>query len=1191
MKDRLEEIATAAGRRPGARPARRRCRSRPTRLDASGPVRPYELEVAVERLCLDSTSLPQHPRALRRRPRRGWPRGSSRSSPTRGKMHNPETDSGGILLGTVAAVGERLRIAAGGRRRAIVDPRLADADAAAARRGHRARPRLAPGRGRAAPPTSSSARAWARAARRPPARRPRSSSSTSAPRPRRRATWRRADGTVCVLGAGHAGKLALAARPRRDGRRHARRGRRRRRPRSSAVAELGLCDIGVAADLRDPLAALEALRAAGVAAGRPDGRRRQRDRLRAGGDPAHRRRRDGPLLLDGDELLSAPRWPPTGSAPSARMLDRQRLRARPRRLRARPRARARAPLREALGPRSEEPGVSGDGHEHAVQMRWRDLDGLGHVNHTVVLTYLEEGRDAFLRGARDQPRRVRRRPLLGRASTARSTRRSGRSRSSARSRELGTLERDDQRADPRRRRRGRRRGRVRARPLGSRARAARGRSPTTERAALAGSGEEAADERLEQRPGRRHLRHHRRRRLPREQPEHPVHDRGDRRLGDRGGGGRRDDRPPARARGRRHAERPPGAVRRRDRPHPRRLRRADDGLDRRRQRHDDRGADHRPRGEAGHLRGRVGLDELRRRDLHHPAAGGPRDRRAGDRARASRSRSRPSTSATSSAPCAGSRRGSSRPPMRINLVFGVPGRDRRLARGARRDAPPAAARDVLDRDLHRPPPPADARRWRCCTGAPGIRTGLEDVAYISKGVLAPSNAALVEMAVGLARHARPRGRDPGAGEGAAGAWLSEAIAASSAGSRRPRAAARPETREAIDRAAVELFARLGYHATSMRAIAAAAQVQPAAIYHWYPSKEAILVQLQDDFMERLTEQRRGRDGAPASAPRCGSPRRSASTSSSTASTGRRRSSPTARSGRSTDGPRAALIAKRDDYQEMLRRADPRRHPRRLAARVRRARRDLRDPAAVHGGRALVRPGGAARRSSRSPSSTSSSCSARCGAPELIAEAIATSRAPEAVARDDRERSSRRRCPRRRRSPSSRRRARRRPARRPSRRSPTSRRAATRSSSAPTTARSTATSPAPTRSAPPTCSGRCREPGHRHGPRALRAATGRARLHDLIDWDAVGEPAHRLRLQRHHRAAPGARRPRRLGHLLRPQLPALHAQEGRADQGDRGVVPPRLPARAARPRVRGPGGPLRAHGRRGGRRGRRWSAAA
>jgi acyl-CoA thioester hydrolase len=30
-------------------------------------------------------------------------------------------------------------------------------------------------------------------------------------------------------------------------------------------------------------------------------------------------------------------------------------------------------------------------------MRWRDIDGLGHVNHTVALTYLEEGRDAFLK--------------------------------------------------------------------------------------------------------------------------------------------------------------------------------------------------------------------------------------------------------------------------------------------------------------------------------------------------------------------------------------------------------------------------------------------------------------------------------------------------------------------------------------------------------------------------------------------------------------------------------------------------------------------------------------------------------------------------------------------------------------------------------------------------------------------------
>jgi acyl-CoA thioester hydrolase len=33
--------------------------------------------------------------------------------------------------------------------------------------------------------------------------------------------------------------------------------------------------------------------------------------------------------------------------------------------------------------------------EHPVEVRWRDTDALGHVNHAVFLTYLEEGRDAF----------------------------------------------------------------------------------------------------------------------------------------------------------------------------------------------------------------------------------------------------------------------------------------------------------------------------------------------------------------------------------------------------------------------------------------------------------------------------------------------------------------------------------------------------------------------------------------------------------------------------------------------------------------------------------------------------------------------------------------------------------------------------------------------------------------------------
>ena len=33
--------------------------------------------------------------------------------------------------------------------------------------------------------------------------------------------------------------------------------------------------------------------------------------------------------------------------------------------------------------------------ERLIDVRWRDTDALGHVNHAVFLTYLEEGRDSF----------------------------------------------------------------------------------------------------------------------------------------------------------------------------------------------------------------------------------------------------------------------------------------------------------------------------------------------------------------------------------------------------------------------------------------------------------------------------------------------------------------------------------------------------------------------------------------------------------------------------------------------------------------------------------------------------------------------------------------------------------------------------------------------------------------------------
>jgi L-erythro-3,5-diaminohexanoate dehydrogenase len=78
------------------------------RLDATLPMQPYEIELDVDTLCVDSTSFRQLVE-------------SNHDDPVtigeaiqaivarRGKMHNPVTGSGGILTGTVRAVGERFR--------------------------------------------------------------------------------------------------------------------------------------------------------------------------------------------------------------------------------------------------------------------------------------------------------------------------------------------------------------------------------------------------------------------------------------------------------------------------------------------------------------------------------------------------------------------------------------------------------------------------------------------------------------------------------------------------------------------------------------------------------------------------------------------------------------------------------------------------------------------------------------------------------------------------------------------------------------------------------------------------------------------------------------------------------------------------------------------------------------------------
>ncbi len=227
------------------------------RLDSSAPVREYEVEIGVERLCLDSTS---H-RDLRERGG-GDPKRMGELIAAvvaeRGKMHNPETDSGGILLGTVRAVGDAIaNPPAPGIRVAslasltLIPLRLDSVD------------RVDPD----SPQVDVTGTAylfdrtgWASMPDDIPAERALELFDVCAAASQVRELAPGAN-TICVLGAGHAGKLSLAA-------------ARDVAPAATLVCvdidddaletAAPLCDITVAADLRDPLAALEAVRDAGA---------------------------------------------------------------------------------------------------------------------------------------------------------------------------------------------------------------------------------------------------------------------------------------------------------------------------------------------------------------------------------------------------------------------------------------------------------------------------------------------------------------------------------------------------------------------------------------------------------------------------------------------------------------------------------------------------------------------------------------------------------------------------------------------------------------------------------------------------------------------------------------------------------------------------------------------------------------
>ncbi|MBN8241933.1 TetR family transcriptional regulator [Nitratireductor aquimarinus] len=60
-----------------------------------------------------------------------------------------------------------------------------------------------------------------------------------------------------------------------------------------------------------------------------------------------------------------------------------------------------------------------------------------------------------------------------------------------------------------------------------------------------------------------------------------------------------------------------------------------------------------------------------------------------------------------------------------------------------------------------------------------------------------------------------------------------------------------KTEAAIREAALELIARLGFEAMSMRQLAASVGVQPAALYRYFTTKEALLHALMLEHMERL----------------------------------------------------------------------------------------------------------------------------------------------------------------------------------------------------------------------------------------------------------------------------------------------------------------------------------------------------
>ena len=321
------------------------------RLDTRKELWPDEVRIRVERLNLDAASFRQLERTHHDKgDGDGVRRAVLEIVAARGKMQNPETGSGGMLVGTVEEVGPEspLGLAVGDRVATLVSLTLTPLviEDGLARWD---------GRSEQVPCDGYAVLFGRSIAARIPDDLPADLSLAvmdvcGAPALTHRVVAQYEQGVVAVIGgAGKSGSLSLAAARNAGAQRTV--GVVPNEHEAALLRESGIADDVVVADARDPIA----LRDAVIVGSRADGRRhrglRRRARLRGRRDPGHLTEGHGHLLLDGDVVLVCG----AGRGGAGRRRDdagRQRLRPRARRLRhaAAPRAAGRPrPVRAAAG--------------------------------------------------------------------------------------------------------------------------------------------------------------------------------------------------------------------------------------------------------------------------------------------------------------------------------------------------------------------------------------------------------------------------------------------------------------------------------------------------------------------------------------------------------------------------------------------------------------------------------------------------------------------------------------------------------------------------------------------------------------------------------------------------------------------------------------------------------------------------